>query len=536
MDKAIEDRNVFLRHLPGKVASINELLTISRDSPATEIALDPISLILDEIEASASALGFVVLLRNVVALKECLDAMESVTGHEKVDETRQFLHLLDVIKREVFLLKREHFQAQANLAASEPSDTRGRSLYILDTRMAARTTYESIERYGYRSARFSTLDKFLAGFSNNRPDGVVVDSKTAEQILASDSDLFEQFKQFEIPVVFTSEDDDFVARHNAAWVDAIGFMLEPYKEEDIAETFDRFFSQPTKGPFRVLLVEDTSFHIDYITRILEGANMQVESVSDPFDALDRLEQFAPEIILMDLYMPKCDGIELAKIIRQYPNYLSIPIVYLSVEESIDKKLDAMKVGCDDFITKSIRSQQLVYAVKNRILRYRSLCRMLICDGLTGLLNHTKMKETLAQEVARASRYGGVFSYAMIDIDNFKEVNDSFGHAAGDQVLKTLAQLLKGRFRGSDVVGRYGGEEFAVILHSAGLNDALRILDDLRECFAQLTHSYNNHEFKVTFSGGVASYPDVEDVRALGETADKALYQAKNSGRNRICAG
>ena len=489
---------------------------------------------LNELLESATAVGFTVLCRNLTALKACLAEVVALSDEGEAIEIRQFSHLLDVIKKEAFLLRREYFQTQLCRESVEQEHAGKRSLYFLESRMQENPLPGKIERFGYRCIRFSESSEFIEAFAKQKPEAVVMDAQVADVMIKADSDIFDRFRDEDIPLIFTSNEDNFNYRHNAARVDAVGFMVEPYKEEDIAETFDRYFSFPSRGPYRVLLVEDIQFHIEYISSVLEKVGMQVEAVSNPLEVLDRMEQFNPEIILMDLYMPNCNGIELAKIIRQYPRYLTIPIAYLSVEENIDKQLDALSIGGDDFITKSISEQQLAYAVKNRIVRYRSLCRMLASDGLTGLLNHSKLKESLAQEVARASRQGSVFSYAMIDVDNFKNINDTYGHAAGDQVLKTLAQLLKGRFRGSDVIGRYGGEEFAVILPNTEKNDAIRILDDLRADFSLITHVSNNDEFNVTFSCGVASYPEIENIRTLCEVADMALYKAKHSGRNRVC--
>ena len=535
MEKTDDDRNVFLRHLPGKIASIADAWAKIKLDKGCDQNCAQISTQLNELLQSATVVGFTVLCRNLAALKDCLEKLVSHSDEGQVTEIRQFSHLLDVIKKEAFLLRQEYFQTQLCREDAEQEHAGKRSLYFLDNPAEENPLPEKIERFGYHCIRFSNSSEFIEAFDKKKPDAIVMDTQAADIMIKANSDFFDKFRDKDIPLIFISNEDNFNYRHNAARADAVGFMVEPYKEEDIAETFDRYFNFPLRGPYRVLLVEDIKFHIEYISSVLEKVGMQVEAVSNPLEVLDRMEQFNPEIILMDLYMPNCNGIELAKIIRQYPRYLTIPIAYLSVEENIDKQLDALSIGGDDFITKSISEQQLAYAVKNRIVRYRSLCRMLASDGLTGLLNHSKLKESLAQEVARASRQGGVFSYAMIDVDNFKNINDTYGHAAGDQVLKTLAQLLKGRFRGSDIIGRYGGEEFAVILPNTAKSDAVRILDDLRDDFSLITHMPNNDEFNVTFSCGVASYPEIENVRALCEVADAALHKAKNSGRNQVCA-
>jgi diguanylate cyclase (GGDEF)-like protein len=158
---------------------------------------------------------------------------------------------------------------------------------------------------------------------------------------------------------------------------------------------------------------------------------------------------------------------------------------------------------------------------------------MVRDSLTGLLNHTVLKEQLAIEVARAARLGQKMSFAMVDIDHFKHVNDTYGHPTGDQVIKSISRLLQQRLRKSDVVGRYGGEEFAIILPNTGEEQAVRLLDELRVGFSQVRHLSEGREFYVTFSAGIASCSNFAGANQLSNAADRALYKAKAQGRNRV---
>ncbi|MFT6914365.1 MAG: PleD family two-component response regulator [Motiliproteus sp.] len=162
-------------------------------------------------------------------------------------------------------------------------------------------------------------------------------------------------------------------------------------------------------------------------------------------------------------MPECDGMELSKIIRQIGAYISVPIVFLSSEEDQEKQLLAMSLDGDDFLSKPIKPWHLVSAVASRAKRARTMRALAEKDSLTGLFNHTKIKERLQAELSRAKRNHEPLAYAMLDIDNFKHVNDTYGHPAGDRVLKSIAIMLKQRLRKYDVIGCYGGEEFVVIL-------------------------------------------------------------------------
>ena len=158
---------------------------------------------------------------------------------------------------------------------------------------------------------------------------------------------------------------------------------------------------------------------------------------------------------------------------------------------------------------------------------------MVRDGLTGLLNHTAIIEQLGREIVRSNRLKTPLSFAMVDVDFFKKVNDTYGHAAGDRVLKSLARLLKQRLRGTDIVGRYGGEEFAVIMTDTDAPDAAKVIDEIRKVFSRLLHMSDNREFNVTFSCGIADIQQFPDVESVSNAADKVLDDAKMKGRNQV---
>jgi diguanylate cyclase (GGDEF)-like protein len=215
-------------------------------------------------------------------------------------------------------------------------------------------------------------------------------------------------------------------------------------------------------------------------------------------------------------------------------HVSIPIVFLSAESDLRKQLDAMSLGGDDFLTKPIVPWHLVSSVTSRIKRGRTIRALAECDSLTGLLNHTSGKKRFDAEIARAKRDGSPVSFAMLDIDHFKHVNDTYGHPTGDRVLKSLSGLLRQRLRISDSISRYGGEEFVAILPDTSSENAKKIMDAIREDFSAIKQQCEDgREFQCAFSCGISALGVVESATALINAADKALYEAKESGRNRI---
>jgi diguanylate cyclase (GGDEF)-like protein len=285
--------------------------------------------------------------------------------------------------------------------------------------------------------------------------------------------------------------------------------------------------------YRVLIVEDSKTASHFIRRTLEENQIASVVVNDPRQTLSALKQFNPDLILMDMYMPNCTGVEVARIIRQHGEYLCIPIVYLSGETNVALQVDAMRLGGDHFLTKPFNPVFLNAIVKSKIERYRALRRTMYHDSLTGLLNHSSGKNTLDMMLSTVAHEGGFLSVVMLDIDHFKRVNDTYGHPVGDQVIRNLSWLLKQRLRKQDILCRYGGEEFLIGLPHTDAEQAYAIMDRIRQDFAHIRHPHGDAHFFASASGGIATYPLYQTGDALIKAADKALYQAKRDGRNRI---
>jgi len=340
-----------------------------------------------------------------------------------------------------------------------------------------------------------------------------------------------------IPLIFISKNQDVATRLFAVKSGGQAFFVLPLEFASLIEKIDDVITPVNKSPpYRILVIEDSDTQASVIRKDLEKSGMIVEILTEPYYINDILMEFQPDLILLDLYMPTCSGIELARVIRQQDAFMSIPIVYLSAENDINKQLIAIKGGADDFLTKTIAPNHLVAAVTARAERSRTLRAQMIQDSLTGLLNHTRILEQLELEIARAKRNQTALSFAMLDIDHFKMINDYYGHPVGDRVIKGLARLLKQRLRKVDSIGRYGGEEFAIILPQTDNRLVAKKLDDIRRGFSKLLHRVSSPpiEFSATFSIGLAQYsPTMNSVDKLVQAADKALYDAKEQGRNII---
>jgi diguanylate cyclase (GGDEF)-like protein len=293
------------------------------------------------------------------------------------------------------------------------------------------------------------------------------------------------------------------------------------------------FSVQQQDPYHVLVVEDSLTASHAIQRSLALCGIQALCVSQPQQVLPALTRQPPDLILLDMYLPDCTGIEVARVIRQHPEFLSLPIVYLSSEAQIPMQVQALRHGGDHFLTKPYNPVVLNAVVQSKIERYRMLRAAMERDSLTGLYNHNTSKARLGSAIRQARNSGQPLCVAMVDIDYFKKINDSYGHPMGDQVIRNVSWFLRQHLRRSDLIGRYGGEEFLLVLPDTTLDQAARMLDRIREEFAQIRHSNQDASCSATVSAGVAALQDNDSTESLVKQADVALYNAKHQGRNRI---
>ncbi len=387
--------------------------------------------------------------------------------------------------------------------------------------------------YGYVAELFDSPAALLAAESRN-PTGALIDCGKFDCLSEADKTALTALSS-RVPLACMSSSGSIDARLAAVRMGCQAYFTRPLDMASLLDTLDRLTAPPQAEAGKVLIVDDSPALAAFYAAHLNEAGFVTQVVNDPLKTLDALNEHPPELILLDMNMPGASGEEIAKVIRQQEAYLSIPIVFLSAESDIGRQREAMSLGGDEFLHKPIEPEHLISAVKSRVIRYRSLRALMVRDSLTGLLNHTSFKERLRAEVARAKRQGKPLSVALIDIDLFKKVNDGYGHPAGDRVIKSLSRLLKQRLRGADVIGRYGGEEFAVALPDTPIEGALRVLDNIRESFAAIIQHAGDKTFQVSLSAGISQNAAASDGESLIQAADEALYVAKHEGRNQVKA-
>jgi len=393
---------------------------------------------------------------------------------------------------------------------------------------------QQLEFFGLAAQALHSAAEFRAAMSERHPAAIVMEvdfgGRAAGLALAEES---QQGLEQKIPVLFFSHDEtDAPTRLAAVRAGGQEFFTGAIDASSLLEKIEILTRTAHYEPYRVLVVDDSRAQATHTERVLNSAGIVTRTLTEPIKAMAELAEFQPDLIILDMYMPDCTGTELAKVIRQHERYVSVPIIYLSAEDDLDKQLDAMSEGGDDFLTKPIKPRHLIATVRTRATRARSLKARMVRDSLTGLYNHTHTLQLLEDARARARRDGKPLTFAMLDIDHFKKVNDTYGHPMGDRVIKSLALFLKQRLRKTDHIGRYGGEEFAVVLPDTNAEAAFKVLDDIRQRFAEIRYPAQPQDLSCTFSCGIAELsPDME-IKRLSSQADQALYIAKNGGRNR----
>jgi len=290
----------------------------------------------------------------------------------------------------------------------------------------------------------------------------------------------------------------------------------------------------------LLIVDDTVENLQVLGSVLKSENYKIAIATNGHQAITIANDIKPDLILMDIMMPGMDGYETCKKLKSIPETMEIPLIFLTAKVDNEDIIKGFKVGAVDYITKPFNSYELKARARTHIelkisrdlLKKKNevLEKLSITDGLTGLFNHRFIIDTLARLIDENDRYKQPLSIAMFDIDNFKKVNDKYGHLFGDEVLARVASFIESTLRKTDMVGRFGGEEFLVLFVLTDLKGAAESAKRIVEGVEQI--KWDSRDLKVTISGGVCEKAG-EDISALIKKADGLLYAAKEKGKNRV---
>ena len=316
-------------------------------------------------------------------------------------------------------------------------------------------------------------------------------------------------------------------------------------------------AQPSGG--NILIVDDTPNNLSVLRQMLTEQGHRVRPAISGEIALKTVRADLPDLILLDIVMPQMNGYEVCRQLKKQRETKDIPIIFISALNEMEDKMRAFSEGGVDYISKPFHSEEVLARVsthltlsfqkkelkrqnqelkeKNALIldQAEELKKMASKDFLTGLSNRRDFIEKSQQEETRFLRTRRPFAVILLDIDYFKQVNDTFGHDCGDIVLKGVAHTLETSLRQQDLVARWGGEEFICLLPETDFTGAMNVAEKIRISISSETHKCSTEEIKVTTTVGVAVYNGDEILHECIARADKALYQGKADGRNQVCS-
>ncbi len=538
----------YIRQLPARFDEISRYTENAKDDQSWE-SLEILKNSIHKLAGSGATFGFDELSEKSKKLEEYLSSFLQDSIIPKSPDWNDFDCFLseieDICKPEENVEELEELEELDEISVSGTDDNRidpqldryerNMLIYLSDKEDSILSEIsDQMAIFGFHIDALSSIAEVKEYLGQDKCRLIIVNSSFIENSDTAGSELMQLKKSCSVSLsfIFIAERNDFTLRLKTVKAGGDAFFVIPLDTGMLVDKIDKLTSRSSHPPYHVLLIDDDPEQIAYYAFVLQQAGMITSVASNPKRVIEVLVESKPELILLDMYMPVCSGIELAAIIRQHEAFMTIPIIFLSAEKSEDKQLEALKSGADDFLTKPIRPETLIIRINAKAARSRNLRFLMERDSLTGLLNHAHLKERISIELIRVKRSGGNLSYAMIDADHFKNVNDSYGHLAGDLVLKSLSRMLQDRLRRTDIIGRYGGEEFGVILINTDSENAYNVMEEVRKNFALVKHKSDETEFYVTFSCGIASFSECESPSELNDAADKAMYIAKTSGRNK----
>ncbi len=411
-----------------------------------------------------------------------------------------------------------------------------RTVYLLeDDPFLAQSLSLQLTHYGFAVTAFSEPEAMVRAAREAAPHAIVADITFQKGEFAGTEAVLglQKGRTKIIPCVFISARGDIFARLEAVKAGARGYFVKPLDIGALVETLDGLTSSEKLDPYRVLIVEDDTTTAALYERVLQKAGMATYVLSDPLKALEALGKFHPDLILMDLYMPGCNGVVLSSVIRQIEDYVGVPIVFLSSEKRLDRQMLALKLGGDDFLTKPVDASHLVSSVTARAQRARAIRVALGKDGLTALLNHSAFRIAVGREFSRARRRKSPCAVVLFDLDHPEAVVEKFGSDAADRLLRASGTLLKQRLRASDLIARYGTYQFAVLMPDTSAVEAFQVVDELRAALCLLQHWAGDKTFCATFSVGIAGSQSADDPVHLAIAAECTLERARAAGGNTV---
>lgn len=536
--RALNDK--FQQLLPGKLRDIETAWHAAKTTSVASDAFENLLRLVHTLAGSGTTFGFAHLSDTAKDFEAYLiDLQQQEATFDKATVAQIEVRLQDVaraadVREDVDTSTPSLKQALHNDAESSPAGT---EIYWVGENLGlAQRVQKQFGLFHYKVRIFNNQRALEQSLEQRHPAIMILDLYTEKGQFggrASVERIFAATDQGYPRLVLSPKGHNLEHWLMATKAGAVSCQEKPIDPLNLLGRIHALTTTEEEPPYRVMIMDDDRELSEQVEKILGKAGMMVKQAVEPLHAMQIVETFQPDLILMDLYMSNVSGMDMARLIRQDPRFANIPIVYLSQEKEINKVLAALESGGDDFIFKPVRYRYLYYALCSRIKRARQVGHVLQKDSLTGRLQPSVLRDRLAGAVKETSQRGTSLVLALVAIDFLRSVNDRYSHAVGDRILKALAIMLSRRMGRRALLGRYGGGEFAIVLPDTTLPMAEKLFNRLVQDFGEVQFHSGIGAFRMTLSGGLASYPTCGNLEFLRESAEKALARAQEHGGNRV---
>lgn len=522
-------RDAFVRQLPKRIAAIEDIWSRLQNTSWDASLLDALYERIREISESSKAFALFQLNESVFSLEVYLS---SFVGSDISPGAAQ----IDAIAGLVRALK-----TAANVTASaeqheETVSDNARVFILGDQAGVTAELAAAMGKLGGDVDYFADTDALLSRLQTQMPRVIVADTAMLPGMSPLSAELIRlrSHMSTEIPLIFVSDSSALQLRVDAIRAGGDGYFVAPLDSAAVAAQILDLALPGEQRPFRVMVVEDDPTQADFAASILRKAGIEVMQVTEPVKVIEQLRAFKPDLILMDIYMPEVNGIELTTIIRDYNEFVAIPIVFLSGEQNTDKQLDALSVGGDDFIAKPIRPKHLLGIVQTRIGRAR---QMLSATGqppkhdrVTGLFSRQPFLDRIAKLIDDESQstQAGVL---LVQPDDLAQLQDKIGVGGIDHLMSELGAVMAAQIQDLDVAARLDDSSIGVLARRDSQQAVIELAETILTQIA--AHTFADR-INTTVSIGLCFVDDgLEDANGIVSRAGAACREAVAHGGNRV---
>jgi diguanylate cyclase (GGDEF)-like protein len=382
-----------------------------------------------------------------------------------------------------------------------------------------------------------TLREMLGAFA---PAMVVVDAAFLPQldVIGDSLRLARTRTSQKVALVVFADNNDIATRLKAMRAGADAFITLPTTAADALARIEELLEGEGGEPFRVLIIEDDRSQALFAESILRKAGMETRAVMDPISALEELNAFRPELILMDLYMPDCDGMELTTLIREREAYTSVPIVFLSGEHDEEKRFDALSAGGDDYLEKPIRPKHLISAVTNRVRRARTTQKRVLAhnprDPVSGLYDRAHVLERIGELLANDEAHGQGGGLLFLLVDGAQNIRERIGLSAFDELMGHAGAFLGGLVQAGGICARFGDTSFIVLATELPEAELLALGTHIRQAFDPHVFEIGDRSITLAVAIGVATFgQNLGEAAAMVNAAERACVAARQDPERRV---